>query len=55
MAYSYRRPPRGNHARISTDQGRTWSEPIILSDNGAGDRGYPSTVELPSGQLLTLW
>ncbi|MFN9896720.1 MAG: sialidase family protein [Acidobacteriota bacterium] len=55
VAYSYRRPPRGNHARISTDQGRTWSEPIILSDNGAGDRGYPSTVELPSGQLLTLW
>lgn len=55
MTYSYRRPPRGNHARISTDQGRTWSEPIILSDDGAGDLGYPSTVELPSGQLLTLW
>lgn len=55
MTYSYRRPPRGNHARLSADHGRTWSDPIVLSDDGTGDIGYPSTVELPSGQLLTLW
>jgi Neuraminidase (sialidase) len=55
MSYSYRRPPRGNHARLSEDHGRTWSEPIVLSDDGTGDLGYPSTVELPGGQLLTLW
>jgi len=55
MSYSYRRPPRGNHARLSEDHGRTWSEQIVLSDDGAGDLGYPSTVELPSGKLLTLW
>ena len=54
MTYSYRRPPRGNHARLSTDHGRTWSNPFVLSDDGAGDLGYPSTVELPNGQLLTL-
>jgi Neuraminidase (sialidase) len=55
MTYGYRRPPRGNHARLSTDHGRTWSEPIVLSDDGTGDIGYPSTVELPTGQLITLW
>lgn len=55
MTYGYRRPPRGNHARISEDDGRTWSEPIVLSEDGTGDIGYPSTVELPSGHLLTLW
>ncbi len=56
MSYGYRRPPYGNHARISSDNGRTWSEPIVLSDDGAGgDLGYPSTVELPDGALLTLW
>lgn len=55
MTYGYRRPPRGNHARVSEDHGRTWSEPIVLSDDGIGDIGYPSTVELASGQLLTLW
>jgi Neuraminidase (sialidase) len=55
MSYSYRRAPRGNHARVSSDHGRTWSEPIVLSDDGTGDLGYPSTVELPGGELLTLW
>lgn len=55
MSYGYRRSPRGNHARISEDHGRTWSEPVILSDDGTGDLGYPSTVELANGELLTLW
>jgi hypothetical protein len=55
MSYGYRRPPRGNHARLSEDHGRTWSEPIVLSDDATGDLGYPSTVELPDGKLLTLW
>jgi sialidase-1 len=55
MSYSYRRAPRGNHARISEDHGRTWSEPIVLSDDGTGDLGYPATVELPGGDLLTVW
>ncbi len=55
MSYGYRRAPRGNHARISEDHGRTWSEPVVLSDDGTGDIGYPSTVELPNGEMLTLW
>jgi Neuraminidase (sialidase) len=55
MTYGYRRSPRGNQARVSEDRGRTWSEPIVISDDGAGDLGYPSTVELASGELLTLW
>ncbi len=55
MTYGYRRMPRGNHARLSTDSGKTWSQPIVISDDGNGDIGYPSTVELPSGELLTLW
>lgn len=55
MSYGYRRAPRGNHARVSEDHGRTWSEPLVLSADGTGDLGYPSTVELPGGELLTLW
>lgn len=55
MTYGYRREPRGNRARLSEDHGRTWSEPVVLSDDGTGDLGYPSTVELPDGKLLTLW
>jgi len=56
MSYGHRRPPFGNQARISADHGRTWSEAMIISGDGAGgDLGYPSTVELADGSLLTVW
>lgn len=55
MTYGYRRAPMGNLARVSADRGRTWSEPMVISNDGHGDLGYPSTVELANGELLTLW
>jgi sialidase-1 len=56
MTYGHRRKPFGNQARVSTDHGRTWSEPMTISADGtAGDLGYPSTVELADGTLLTVW
>lgn len=56
MSYGHRRKPFGNQARISNDNGKTWGEAIILSGDGiGGDLGYPSTVELPDGTLLSVW
>ncbi|MBB5034469.1 sialidase family protein [Prosthecobacter vanneervenii] len=56
MTYGHRRKPFGNQARVSTDNGQTWSEPMILSGDGiGGDLGYPSTVELADGTLLSVW
>jgi sialidase-1 len=56
MTYGHRRPPYGNQARLSEDGGGTWSEPMILSGDGAGgDLGYPSTVQLSDGSLLSVW
>ena len=56
MSYGYRRPPYGNQARLSSDEGRTWSEAITMSSDGAGvDLGYPSTVQLDDGSLLSVW
>ncbi len=56
MTYGHRRAPFGNQARISTDNGKTWSGALIISGDGAGgDLGYPSTVELGDGSLLTIW
>lgn len=56
MTYGHRRPPFGNQARISEDNGKTWGEAILLSGDGkGGDLGYPSTVELGDGTLLSLW
>ncbi len=56
MSYGHRRKPLGNQARVSTDHGRTWSEPLMISADAAnGDLGYPSTVELADGSLVTVW
>ncbi len=56
MTYGHRRQPYGNEARISSDHGRSWSDAITLSGDGiGGDLGYPSTVELADGTLLTVW
>ena len=56
MSYGYRRAPFGNRARLSTDHGKSWSDELTLSDDGtSGDLGYPSTVELADGTLLTIW
>jgi hypothetical protein len=56
MSYGHRRKPLGNQARVSTDHGRTWSEPLMISTDAAnGDLGYPTTVELADGSLVTVW
>ncbi len=56
MTYGHRRAPLGNQARVSDDRGHSWSEPIVISQDGSsGDLGYPSTVELGDGSLLSVW
>ena len=56
MSYGHRRRPFGVQARISADHGQSWSEPMLLSADGhSGDLGYPTTVQFPSGELLTVW
>ena len=56
MSYGHRRPPYGNQARVSSDGGRTWSEPLLISTDGpGGDLGYPSSVELDDGSIVTVW
>ena len=56
MSYGHRRGPFGNQARVSRNHGRSWSAPVTISADGAGgDLGYPSTVELADGSLLTVW
>jgi hypothetical protein len=56
MNYGYRRKPFGNQVRYSDDEGNSWSDALTISDDGVGgDLGYPSTVELDDGSLLTVW
>ena len=46
----------GQRALLSYDGGASWSEPVILRDDGPdGDLGYPATCELDDGTLLTVY
>jgi hypothetical protein len=43
-------------ARVSDDQGKTWSRPkVLISAPGPMDSGYPSTVEMDDGTLVTAY
>lgn len=56
-AYSYRKPPFGIKAMISTDGGESWdtSDHRIYTNTVSPDLGYPSTVEMPDGTMLTVF
>lgn len=54
LVVGWRLPPYGIRALVSANEGKTWSDWILLrEDAGTGDIGYPRTVLLPSGQLVT--
>jgi hypothetical protein len=58
MAYGHRREPFGVQGMISRDRGRTWERDrklIYNDDRPGGDCGYPSTVRLADGTLLTVY
>ncbi len=56
MVYSYRMPPCGERARVSYDNGKTWSRPVVISETSpTWDCGYPSSVELSDGSILTVY
>jgi len=56
MTYSTRVEPHTQRAKISWDGGLTWGEEIIVAPPSPDwDHGYPSTVELSDGSLLTVY
>lgn len=42
-------------AKSSSDSGVTWSAPVRLVDTLNGDCGYPSSVPLSGGNIVTVW
>jgi hypothetical protein len=56
LTYSCRLPGYGQRAGISRDNGQTWIWDVIIRDDAPDwDLGYPSTVELDDGSLLTVY
>ena len=54
--YGYREEPYGIKVMFSLDNGNTWETDIDLYINGINwDLGYPATVELKDGSLLTVF
>ena len=54
--YGYREKPYGIRAMLSQDDGETWRYDNILRDDGPHpDLGYPSSVELGDGSILTVY
>ena len=53
--YGYRKDQRGERAMISRDEGKTWDADWIISDAPAKDLGYPASVELPDGRIMTVY
>ncbi len=56
LAYGYRAEPYGIHARLSSDNGRSWSDTIVLRDDGLSrDIGYPRMVQRPDGKVVAVY
>ena len=58
MAYGYRYEPKGIRACVSRDNGKTWdvaNEIVIRHEGASSDLGYPVSIELDDGQVLTVY
>ena len=57
LSHGVRHPPFGAQALLSRDDGTTWDQTrkIMLGYHSWGGGGYPCTIRLDSGHLLTLY
>ncbi len=56
VTYAYRAVPWGICAKLSRDDGRTWSDEIVLRDDGRNwDLGYYRTKQRPDGKIVTIY
>lgn len=56
MTYGYRSFPFGIRAKLSVDNGKTWSDEIHLRDDGySWDIGYTRTIQRLDGKIVTIY
>ena len=56
LAYGRRREPYGVEVMLSTDGGGTWGHKKALANDAvSGDCGYPSSVQLSDGTIITAY
>jgi len=55
LTYGWRHAPYGLRAMLSSDQGQTWTNEIVLRHDGdSWDIGYPRSVQRPDGNIVTV-
>ncbi len=56
LTYGQRAKPFGMFARISSDSGKSWGDPVTLREDGGGrDLGYPRSVQRLDGKVVTVY
>jgi Neuraminidase (sialidase) len=58
LTYGERNKPFGAEAVVSHDRGKTWettSKAVLANDAANTDCGYPSSVQLPNGSIVTMY
>ena len=55
LVYGWRHPPYGERARLSSDQGQSWSREVVLrADGDSWDIGYPRSVQRADGSIVSV-
>jgi hypothetical protein len=58
LTFGERNKPYGVHALVSRDRAKSWdmARQVTLADDAVvTDCGYPSSVQLPDGRIVTMW
>ena len=56
LLYGFRDAPFGLRGVVSRDNGQTWSEPLVLRDDGEdADLGYPRAVARQDGKIVVVY
>jgi len=57
IAFGRRTFPQGVQVMFSDDRGQTWYRPerFILTSDAMHDHGYPSSVQLADGTIVTIY
>jgi hypothetical protein len=56
LAYGFRSEPYSIRARLSSDEGKTWTDDVVLRSGGGNwDLGYPRSVQRPDGKVVTVY
>ncbi|MBO5257914.1 MAG: exo-alpha-sialidase [Clostridia bacterium] len=55
LVYGRRAEPFGERALVSRDNGETWADDYVLCETSPCDLGYPASVELSDGSILTVY